>query len=249
MTSASSPEPGGGAPTSEDPTPENPTPENPTPENPVAESPASGSAPTGSAPTGSAPAGPARPEIDPGSPAARLRRRIRSIPDFPRPGVLFRDLFPLLRDPDDFAAAVEALSLPFVGREIALVAGIESRGFLLAGPVASRLGAGLTPLRKPGKLPGETIRRAYRLEYGESALEMQVDAVGPGERVLLVDDVLATGGSAAAASALLRAQGARVVGCSFLIELRALGGREHLRADRAPRDPAGPAIHTVLRYP
>lgn len=244
MTSASSPEPGGGAPTSETPTPETPTPETPIPETPIVESPAAGSAPTGSAP-----AGPDRPGTDPGSPAVRLRRRIRSIPDFPRPGVLFRDLFPLLRDPDDFAAAVEALSLPFVGREIALVAGIESRGFLLAGPVASRLGAGLTPLRKPGKLPGETIRRAYRLEYGESALEMQVDAVEPGERVLLVDDVLATGGSAAAASALLTARGARVVGCSFLIELRTLGGRERLRADRAPGDPAAPAIHTVLRYP
>lgn len=204
-------------------------------------------APVAESPRTDAPTGP--PDRTPLELEARLRKRIRAIPDFPRPGVLFRDLMPLLRDADDFAAAVEALTLPFVGREIASVAGIESRGFLLAGPVASRLGAGLTPLRKPGKLPGETIRRGYRLEYGESALEMQVDAVEPGERVLLVDDVLATGGSAAAASALLGARGARVVGCSFLVELRALGGRERLRADRAPGDPAAPAIHTVLRYP
>lgn len=191
----------------------------------------------------------APPDDAPGHLESRLRGRIREFPDFPRPGVLFRDITPLLRDPGDFAAAVEALTRPFVGQSVSLVAGIESRGFLFAPPAAARLGVGLVLLRKPGKLPGATIRRSYRLEYGEDALEIQADAVSPGERVLLVDDVLATGGSAAAAGEMLSARGARVVACSFLIELRSLGGRERVRAIRRPEKTDAPAVHAVLRYP
>lgn len=186
---------------------------------------------------------PAAPE-DP----AGLRERIRTVPDFPRPGVSFRDITPLLSDAADFAAAVEAMADPFAGKGLSVVASIESRGFLFAAPLALSLGVGLAVLRKPGKLPRETVRREYRLEYGESALEMHRDAVGPGDRVLIVDDVLATGGSAAAAGEVVSGQGAAVVGYSFLIELESLGGRERLAANHAP-GAAAPVIHAVLRYP
>lgn len=180
--------------------------------------------------------------------AARLRQRIRTVPDFPRPGVSFRDITPLLADTADFAAAVEAMADPFTGKGLSVAAGIESRGFLFAAPLALSLGVGLAVLRKPGKLPRETVRREYRLEYGESALEMHRDAVGPGDRVLIVDDVLATGGSAAAAGEIVSGQGAAVVGYSFLIELEVLGGRERLAANH-DSGAAAPVIHAVLRYP
>ena len=232
MTSASSPEPPPGAPVEDA----------PVEGAPVEGAPATPAPGSRSAPTDAAAGAP-------GSLEARLRQRIREVPDFPRPGVLFRDITPLLRAPDDFAAAIEALTLPFAGQDLSLVAGIESRGFLFAAPAASRLGVGLVPLRKPGKLPGATVRRGYRLEYGEDALEMHRDAVAPGDRVLLVDDVIATGGSAAAAAALLSARGARVVGGSFLIELAALGGRERVRSGERRENSAAPVIHTVLRYP
>lgn len=192
--------------------------------------------------------GAVEPPAAPDDPAARLRERIRTVPDFPRPGVSFRDITPLLSDAADFAAAIEALADPFAGRGLSVVASIESRGFLFAAPLALSLGVGLAVLRKPGKLPRETVRREYRLEYGESALEMHRDAVGPGDRVLIVDDVLATGGSAAAAGEVVSGQGAAVVGYSFLIELESLGGRERLAANFDP-GAAAPVIHAVLRYP
>ena len=175
--------------------------------------------------------------------AASLRERIRSVPDYPQPGVLFRDITPLLRDAAAFAAAVEAMAAPFDDDDLALVASIESRGFLFAAPLALRLGAGLALLRKPDKLPAATVAEDYRLEYGAGRLEMHVDAVEPGARVLVVDDVLATGGSAAAATALVSRRGGVVAGYSFLIELEGLGGRGRLEAGAAP------AIHSVLRFP
>lgn len=192
--------------------------------------------------------GAVEPPAAPEDPAARLRERIRTVPDFPRPGVSFRDITPLLSDAADFAAAVEAMADPFAGRGLSVAASIESRGFLFAAPLALSLGVGLAVLRKPGKLPRETVRREYRLEYGESALEMHRDAVGPGDRVLIVDDVLATGGSAAAAGEVVSGQGAAVVGYSFLIELESLRGRERLAANHDP-GAAAPVIHAVLRYP
>lgn len=157
--------------------------------------------------------------------AARVRARLRRVPDFPTPGVLFRDIGPILADPELFGAAVAALAEPFADAPPAWVAGIESRGFLFGAPLALRLGAGFLPLRKLGKLPGPTRRQSYALEYGTGELEAQVGLVRPGERVLLVDDVLATGGTAAAAAALLSALGGEPIGLAVLLELPDLGGR------------------------
>jgi adenine phosphoribosyltransferase len=169
----------------------------------------------------------------------QLRSYIRDIEDFPQAGVTFRDITPLLGDASAFDAAVEALASPFFGR-VDVVAGVEARGFILAAPVARRLGAGFVPIRKPGKLPWETISQSYELEYGIDTLEVHVDAVGSGERVLLIDDVLATGGTAGAAVSLLEGTGASIVGVAFLLELEALGGRALLE---------GQPIHSVLGYP
>ena len=156
-----------------------------------------------------------------------IQRLIRDVSDHPAPGVTFRDITPLLGDAAAFAAAVDALAEPFVG-EVDVVAGVEARGFIFAAPVAHRLGVGFVPVRKPNKLPFETVSESYELEYGIDTLEIHVDAVTPGQRVLLVDDVLATGGTAAAAVALLEHSGATVSGASFLIELLSLGGRSKL---------------------
>jgi len=161
---------------------------------------------------------------------AVLRARILDVPDFPEPGVDFKDISPLLADPVAFAAAVDAV-VAHVGRgTIDKVAGIEARGFLLGAPVAYRAGAGFVPVRKKGKLPRATYAEAYDLEYGAAEVEVHRDAFAPGERVLLVDDVLATGGTALAAVALVRQAGALPVGLSVLLELTALGGREKLTA-------------------
>lgn len=167
-----------------------------------------------------------------------LRRCIRDIPDFPVEGVTFRDITPLLADPTALAASVDLLSEPFLG-SVDVVAGVEARGFIFAAPVAHRLGAGFIPIRKPGKLPWSTVSAAYELEYGIDTLEIHEDAVGPGDRVLLVDDVLATGGTAAAAASLIEGAGATLVGCSFLIELDGLGGRSHL-GERS--------VHALVHY-
>ncbi|MGH8944722.1 MAG: adenine phosphoribosyltransferase, partial [Acidimicrobiia bacterium] len=161
------------------------------------------------------------------------------IPDFPEPGVVFKDITPVLADPEALSQLIEALARPFKEAGVSKVAGIEARGFTLATPVANQLEAGFIPLRKPGKLPYDTVREDYDLEYGTDALEVHVDAVTEGERVLLVDDVIATGGTAAAAIRLLRGIGAEVVGLSVFIELVFLGGSDHL--DGVP-------LHALLRY-
>ncbi len=154
-----------------------------------------------------------------------LRSRIRDIDDFPKPGITFKDLTPLLRDPSSLVLTLDLLTEPWRDRGITVVAGIEARGFLLAPMVAERLGVGMVPLRKPGKLPWRTVAETYDLEYGTDTLEIHEDAVTSADRVLLIDDVLATGGTAAAGIRLLRRVGADVAGCAFVIELGFLGGR------------------------
>jgi adenine phosphoribosyltransferase len=157
-----------------------------------------------------------------------LKRLVRDIPDFPRPGILFRDVTPLLQDPHALRAAVDAVAAPFRDSGVQRVLGIESRGFIFGTPVALALGAGFALVRKAGKLPFDKHTASYALEYGEDRVEMHVDAVVPGQRVLVVDDLIATGGTAAAAVKLARQAGAEIVGASFLIELSALGGRRLL---------------------
>jgi adenine phosphoribosyltransferase len=158
--------------------------------------------------------------------------RIRDVPDFPKPGILFKDITPLLLDAKAFRRAVELMVAPFRGVDVSRVVSIESRGFLLGAPIALALESGLVPIRKPGKLPSARGRVEYALEYGSDALEMHADAVGSRDRVLVVDDVLATGGTAEAAAKLVRAHRAAVVGFSFLIELDFLKGRDRLRGER-----------------
>jgi adenine phosphoribosyltransferase len=157
-----------------------------------------------------------------------LARHIRPIPDFPKPGILFRDITPLLADAAAFAAAIEALAAPWRDVDIAAIAAVEARGFLFAGPLALALGVGVIPVRKPGKLPADTISHEYDLEYGRDRLEMHRDVLALGSGVLVVDDVLATGGTAAACMRLVEAAGGRVVGATFLVEIAPLGGRERL---------------------
>ena len=158
--------------------------------------------------------------------AASLRRLIRDVPDYPQPGVVFKDITPLLSDAAGFAATIDALAADHDA--IDKVAGIEARGFILAAPVARRLGVGFVPVRKKGKLPGATYSETYELEYGTATVEVHVDAFRPGERVLMIDDVLATGGTAAATAQLIRRSGAEVVSLDVLIELGFLGGRARL---------------------
>jgi adenine phosphoribosyltransferase len=153
---------------------------------------------------------------------------VRDVPDFPKPGITFKDITPLLADPEAFAEVVDRLAEAFVGRGVTKVVGIEARGFVVAAPVAHRLGAGFVPVRKPGKLPWETASEAYELEYGTDQLEVHLDAVAPGEKVLVVDDVIATGGTALAAARLVEGLGGVVVGLAFLIELAFLGGGDRL---------------------
>ena len=152
--------------------------------------------------------------------------RIRDVHDYPKPGVLFKDITPLLADPVAFGAVVDEIAGMFPG--VDKIAGIEARGFILAAPAALRAGAGFVPIRKMGKLPSETLAASYDLEYGSATIEVHRDAVKPGERVLIVDDVLATGGTAEAAVDLLRRAGAEVVGFAVLMELAFLKGRERL---------------------
>jgi adenine phosphoribosyltransferase len=168
-----------------------------------------------------------------------LKAKIRQVPDFPKPGILFYDITTLLRDRDGFRLAVEALSAPYRGRGIDLVVAIESRGFILGGAVADRLDAGLVPIRKPGKLPARTTRATYELEYGTDSLEIHEDAIEAGQRVLVLDDVLATGGTARAAVDLVRRLGGQVEGVAFLIELTFLDGRRKL---------PGENVFSVLQY-
>jgi adenine phosphoribosyltransferase len=168
-----------------------------------------------------------------------LKAHIRHVPDFPKAGILFYDITTLLGRPDGYRATIDRLSAPFVGQGIDIVVGIESRGFILAAAVADRIGAGFVPIRKPGKLPARTLTQTYALEYGTDALEIHVDAFGPGQRVLIVDDVLATGGTAAAAVQLVSQAGGQLHGLAFLIELEFLNGRAKL---------AGQDVTSVLKY-
>jgi adenine phosphoribosyltransferase len=160
--------------------------------------------------------------------AASIETLIRAIPDFPIPGILFRDITPLLSDPAGFRATIDLFVDRFRDAKIDAVVGIEARGYMLGAPVADRLGAGFVPVRKPGKLPGEKYSEQYALEYGTNTLEIHADAVGHGKRVLVVDDLLATGGTIAATLRLLEKLGAEVVGVAVLIELAALNGRQAL---------------------
>ena len=157
-----------------------------------------------------------------------IRDRIRDVPDFPKPGILFKDITPLLADPLAFHAATEALAAPYHGTHIDLVVGIEARGFIFGTAVAGLLDVGFVPIRKPGKLPWETRSVSYELEYGSDALEIHADAVAEGQRVLVVDDLLATGGTAVAPTELLRKAGARVDRAAFVIDLPDLGGNARL---------------------
>ncbi|KQO56253.1 adenine phosphoribosyltransferase [Methylobacterium sp. Leaf87] len=158
-----------------------------------------------------------------------LKESIRSIPDYPKPGIVFRDITTLLSDPRAFRRAVDALVHPFAGGRIDQVAGIEARGFILGGAVAHQLSSGFVPIRKKGKLPHKTVSIAYALEYGTDEMEIHVDAIKPGDRVLLVDDLIATGGTACAAVNLLRQIGAEVVAACFVIDLPEIGGAQKLR--------------------
>ena len=157
-----------------------------------------------------------------------LKKLIREIPNFPRDGVSYKDITPLLKDPAGLSAAVQTMLAPFADAEVDLVSGIEARGFLFATPIALELGCGFVPVRKPGKLPAATLSRDYALEYGETALEIHTDAIAPGQKVLVVDDVLATGGTLAATCQVLEELGAVVAGISVLAELSFLAGRDLL---------------------
>ncbi|NRG17629.1 adenine phosphoribosyltransferase [Rhizobiales bacterium] len=171
-----------------------------------------------------------------------LIKSIRTIPDYPKEGILFRDITTLLGDARAFRRAVDALVQPWAGSKIDQVAGIEARGFILGGAVAHQLSAGFVPIRKKGKLPHETVRIAYSLEYGLDEMEMHKDAIKPGDKVILVDDLIATGGTAEGASKLLRQMGAEVVAACFIIDLPDLGGRKKLEALDVP-------VRTLVEFP
>lgn len=157
-----------------------------------------------------------------------LYAHIRDVPDFPKPGIVFKDITPILSNHAAFDGAVNLMLAPFAEAGVSKVAGIEARGFMFAAPIAARLGAGFIPIRKPGKLPCEVVEQEYDLEYGTDKLQVHADAVHDGERVLIVDDVLATGGTAAASVDLLRQVGANVVGLAVLLELEFLKGRDRI---------------------
>ena len=168
-----------------------------------------------------------------------LKQHIRHVPDFPKPGILFYDITTLLRDPAGLKATIDRLSSPYQGKGIDVVVGIESRGFILGAAVAERLSAGFIPVRKPGKLPARAIKETYDLEYGKDALEIHADAVDQGQKVLIVDDVLATGGTAAAAAELVKRTGGQLTGLAFLIELLFLNGKARLNGEQ---------VYSVLQY-
>jgi len=168
-----------------------------------------------------------------------LKEHIRHVPDFPKTGILFYDITTLLRNPEGFSATIDRLAEPYASSGIDLVVGIESRGFILGSAVAQRLGAGFIPIRKPGKLPSKRLKESYDLEYGTDALEIHEDAVENGQAVLIVDDVLATGGTAAAAVRLVKQLGGQLRGLSFLIELEFLNGQAKLQGER---------VYSVLKY-
>jgi len=170
-----------------------------------------------------------------------LKSLVRSIPDYPKQGIVFRDITTLLQSPVGFRRSVDELVQPFAGSAINRVSGIEARGFILGGAVAHQLSVGFVPIRKKGKLPWQTISVEYQLEYGSDEIEIHIDGINQGDRVLLVDDLIATGGTATAAVELIREAGGEVVGCSFVIELPALGGRQRLEA-------LGVSVRTLMEF-
>ena len=169
----------------------------------------------------------------------RLQKKIRDIPDFPKPGILFKDITPLVKDPATLRLAVHQLLHPFLGERLKAVAGMEARGFIFGSLVAWELGVGFIPLRKPGKLPYDVQSTSYDLEYGSAALEVHIDALDASDRVLLIDDLLATGGTAAASCDLIEKLGAEVAACAFVVELDFLKGRERLANRR---------VHSLIHY-
>ena len=175
------------------------------------------------------------------TPTKEVRDYIRTIPDFPHEGILFRDVTTLFEDPRGFRLAVDQLLAPYVGEKIDAVAGLEARGFILGGAVAHQLGKGFVAVRKKGKLPGATIEQSYTLEYGEAVVEIHDDAVAPGDKVLIVDDLLATGGTAEAGIKLIERMGAEVIACAFVIDLPDLGGRARLEAMGVP-------VHAICAF-
>jgi len=168
-----------------------------------------------------------------------LKTKIRDIVDFPKPGIVFKDITPLLKDPDSLQLAVQELAAPYVKTDITAVAGMEARGFIFGSLVANYLGVGFIPLRKPGKLPYNVASVDYTLEYGSASLEAHIDAIEQGDRILLIDDLLATGGTAKASCQLVEQLGGEVIACAFVIELAMLSGREQLSAY---------PIHSLITY-
>jgi adenine phosphoribosyltransferase len=170
-----------------------------------------------------------------------IRGLIRTIPDYPRPGILFRDITTLIADPTGFRAAIDGLVLPFIASKVDFVAGIEARGFILGGAVAHALGRGFVPIRKKGKLPARTIGQEYSLEYGVDTIEIHADAIRQGDRILLVDDLIATGGTAEAAIKLIRRSGGEIVSAAFVIDLPDLGGAARIAAGNVN-------VHTLVSF-
>jgi adenine phosphoribosyltransferase len=170
-----------------------------------------------------------------------IKSRIKTIPDYPKPGIMFRDITSLLQDPQGFRKVVDELVYPFAGQRVDKVAGIEARGFILGGAVAHQLSVGFVPVRKRGKLPRETIRETYELEYGKDEVELHADAIQKNENILLIDDLIATGGTAAAAARLITRLGGRIVGCSFVIDLPDLGGKKRL-------EEMGLSVYTLVEF-
>jgi adenine phosphoribosyltransferase len=170
-----------------------------------------------------------------------LRAAIRNIPDYPKPGIMFRDITTLLGNPQAFRRAIDELVHPYAGMKVDKIAGIEARGFILGGAMAHQMAAGFIPIRKKGKLPHDIVRIAYSLEYGVDEMEMHRDAVQPGEKVILVDDLIATGGTAEGATKLLRQMGAEIVAACFVIDLPALGGRKKL-------EDLGVKVQTLIEF-
>ena len=169
----------------------------------------------------------------------RLKSKVRDIPDFPEPGIIFRDITPLVADPAALQLSVYQLLQPFLGESVNAVAGMEARGFIFGSLAAWELGVGFIPLRKPGKLPYDVQTASYNLEYGSAALEVHTDAVNAGDKILLIDDLIATGGTAQASCQLIEKLGGEIIGCAFVIELDALKGREKLSKYK---------VHSLLHY-
>jgi adenine phosphoribosyltransferase len=180
----------------------------------------------------------------PGQHAVRyLRSKLRNVPDFPQPGILFKDITPLLADPRAFHITLDLLAERFIGEHVDTVVGIEARGFIFGGALAARLNASFVPVRKPGKLPAKVDRVAYKLEYGEAVLEMHTDSIPRGARVIIVDDVLATGGTACAAADLVRRQGGEISAFAFVVELDFLGGRERVEGHAS-----GSRVYSLMHF-